>query len=130
MYLLRQAGSLRCCLHFLISAVLGAEGNVVANARAEEKCLLGNKSDVLAQGLNWIVADIAAVNQYRTFTRVINAWDQADERALAGTRGTNNRKACPSRNSEIDAREYLAAGRIAKSQATELNVSINRRDLL
>src|SRR5215468_5783500 len=129
MDLLGQAGGLSCRLDVFVSAVLCTKGNVVANTSTEEKRLLRNKSNVLSQSFKGKIGDLSVVNQHRTFRGVINARNQADQRALTRTCGTNDRQASACGNPKIDSTEYFAACWITESQTSELDITMNRRDL-
>src|SRR6266403_990978 len=61
-----------------------AKGNVFADGVAEEECFLGNESDVAAQRVERELADGASVDENGAGLGVIDAWDQIDERCLAG----------------------------------------------
>ena len=56
-----------------------AEGDIFAQGLAEEEGLLRDEADVAAQGLQRVIAQLAAVEEHLAFGSVVEPGDEADQ---------------------------------------------------
>src|SRR5262249_39778882 len=62
-----------------------AKGDVVADRALKEQRILQHQADLLSQGLDAVGAYVRAVDSDLARSRVVQAWDEADQGALACT---------------------------------------------
>src|SRR6185369_9461838 len=110
LYILRNARDFRGSLDLLIGGVLGAEGNVLANGVAEQKSLLRDEADILADGLDRIFADGASVDQNHSWIGVVDSRDERNERGFARASRSNDGQRGSGGNAKIYALQYWHAG--------------------
>ena len=83
-------GLARGLLDLLIRGALLAEANVFPNRHVEQHVFLEHHGHAAAQGFAGHPADIDAVDGDASFIRDIEAQDQIEQRALAGTAGADD----------------------------------------
>ena len=86
-----------------------AKRDVVADAIAEQKCLLRHEADVSAQRLQRVFADRAAVDQNHAGFGVIDAGNQIDQRGLARTCRPDDGEAASCGNAQVHVVQHLLA---------------------
>ena len=74
---------------FLAGGVGFAVGDVFGNRAEKEEGFLQYQTDIPAVFGHWQRADIDPIEQNRAFGNIVEAADQVDHRALAGTAGAN-----------------------------------------
>ncbi len=84
----------------LAAGVRPPEGDVVGSARGKDGHVLRHDGDTAAYILRVRLADIHAVDEYRTRLRIIETHQQREHGALAGARGTDDRHRLPRLNAE------------------------------
>src|SRR6187551_2733155 len=90
-------------LHLLCRGLGAAVGNIRANRAREQKWILRDVSELLAECAQWKAADRGAVNGYGSGSRVVEARGKFDESRLARTGGTDECHDFTRRNFEIHA---------------------------
>ena len=98
-------------VNLLVGRGVDAQGDVFADAVAEEKSFLRHESDVFAQRCNRIVADGAAVDQNHSRLGVVDARDQADQSGLAGAGGPDDGQAAAGGNAQVHVVQNLLCRR-------------------
>src|SRR6185312_5607376 len=84
-----------------------------------------NETNISAYAFERKFADLTTIKQQCPLRGVIDAWNQADQRALSRSGRTDNGKARPRRNVQVDVLENFAAGRIRKSQIAKFEIAAN-----
>src|SRR5262249_27614653 len=107
--------------YLFVGGIGHAEGNVVAQARAEEKRFLGHEPNVAPQPGKRIFVHWPAIEKQRTRTgqmprlgrtrcrvavfarriRIKDAWNQTDQRRLARTRRSDDRQTAARSNRQV-----------------------------
>jgi hypothetical protein len=96
-------------VNFLIAGRFHAQRNVFADAVAEQKCFLRHKANILAQGRQRKLPDRPAIEQNHPRSRVVNARNQIDQRALSRAGRTHDRHAAACRNSQVQVMQHALA---------------------
>ena len=82
------------------------ERDVVRDGAAKQQALLEHDADVAAQGVQVQLAHVDAVDQDPAARGIVEARDQAEQRALAGAGRADERHAAPGLDLEIDGFEH------------------------
>ena len=101
-----------------------AEGDVVTDRAVEEQGFLQDQADLIAQGLDREASQILTFDQDRPGARVVEARQQAHERALARARGSDDGQLFAGLDDQVDAREHLAAGVVGERNRLELDAPL------
>src|SRR5262249_43427479 len=99
------------------------ECDIVPNGSAEEQRVLQDEAYIFSQGLEGVIANIFAVNEYLPSRRVIEPRHQSDERALAGTRRSDNRDDFAGIDDKIDMGKNALSGVILETDVFEFDSS-------
>ena len=77
----------------LLSRGVGlAVGDVLPDGRAEQHGILQHEADLIAQRLQRVAANVAAVDAHLSAQRVVEAGDEADQRGLAAAGRADERR--------------------------------------
>src|SRR5258708_7617813 len=121
-----RVGQTRGSLDFLVVRIWRAVGNIVADTRGEQQAVLQHDTDLAAQGIQCIIADIASVDSDRPAGRVIETQDKAYQRAFTAPRFSDQRNVLPNLEIEIDVLEHGSARLVRKTHSLESNRSRER----
>src|SRR6266550_1142486 len=87
---------------FFETRIVSTEGDVLADGKAEQECLLRDEADIAAQSFERKFSNWTSIDQDGARFGVINTSDQADQRGLSGTGWANDRQAGAGRNPQVD----------------------------
>ena len=107
-----EIGAVKRAGDVLVRGVRVAEQDIFPNGARKQKVVLKDHSDMRAQGLQRIVADVPAVNPDCSFRHVVEARQQADQRALAAAGVAHQSQSFANLHIQIDIPQHgAAAGR-------------------
>jgi hypothetical protein len=96
-----------------------AAGDVLGDAVAKQEALLENEADVAAQVVERQLAQVDAVQPDVTPSRVVEARDEAEQRALARAGRAEHRHARSRLQLEAHVAEHRRAGRVLEADVVE-----------
>ena len=97
----------------------------MADGVGEEKGLLGNEADVVAESLEGQVVDGVAVDEDGAWFGVEDAGDEVDEGRFAGAGGAYDREAGAGGDVEGDVAEDCGGVGVGESEVVEADVALN-----
>ena len=113
------AWAARAAASTLLRHVGNTEGDVVADARGEEKRVLRDDADLPARRPARDVAHVDPVDQHAPRVGVVEARHERGERRLACARGPDQRDRAARLDLEVDALEHGPLGVVAEPDAGE-----------
>ena len=117
-----DVGRFRRVVNVLIGGRVDAEGDIFADAVAEQESLLRHESDVLAQRGERVFADGESIDQNRAGRGVVDARDEADESRLARTGRADYGETGACGHAQIQVVQNLLAI-VGKVEAAELDLA-------
>src|ERR1700685_422028 len=78
-----------------------SQSNIFADAVAEQKCFLRKEADIFSQSRKRIVANGPPIDEYHARLSVVNSRNEIDQRALAGTGGTDDSQTASGGNVQV-----------------------------
>ena len=110
-----------CGFAYLVEGIaVGAKGDVVGHSVVEEDAVLRHKAELPAQAIDIEVTDRMPVDGDTARRTVIEAGQQIDQRALAGTRGPHNSNRLPLVYRKVDMLQHLV-GLVAETDIFKLD---------
>ena len=100
-----------------------AEAEIVKNGTVEEKRLLRNDADLLAQFAEGNIGHVAAIEQDFSAGRLVKPAEQRNQRRLSRTRGTDQRDALAGLHAETDFMQRRHVGAIGKRNVAILDLA-------
>ena len=122
-----EARQLGGALDLFLGGVLDAPGDVLAQSRTEEKCLLRHEADLMAQPFGIDVMKIHAIERDGAAGWIQQTRDQIYERALAAPRVADDRNRGAGWNAEIHFAQDVASG-IAHLDIVEFDLASDGRN--
>ena len=99
-------GELRGRQDLLLGRMVAAVGDVLSHRAAKEHSLLQHEADVAADTSHRVLADVAAVDPDATRSRIVEAWNQADDRRLAAAGRSDHADELAARDREADVTQH------------------------
>ena len=103
-----------------------AEGDVFGDRAAEEDRFLQDVADLVAQGFEFVVGDVLAVDPDCAGLHVVEPGDEAYDGGLAGTGRANDADELSGLNFETDVGEYGRGGIVSEGNVFEFDVASER----
>ena len=92
-----------------------SKGDVVGDGGGEEEGLLGDEADGAAEGVEWVVAEGAVVQEDGVGWGVVEAWDEGDEGGFAGAGGAYDGEGGAGGDVEGDVVKDFGAGGVGEA---------------
>ena len=112
------------CLDFLQSCGGPSIGDVLGDAGLEQNRLLEHHTDFRTQRGKSPVSDVVPVDQDVASCRVVEAWDQRNQRSFSAARRPHDGRHLLGRDLQIDALEHWLRRLVLKAHVGELNQAL------
>ncbi|MCY1501967.1 hypothetical protein D9M68_360560 [compost metagenome] len=120
-----DAGQLGHFEHPRVADMARAEGDVVAQAAGQQRQVVGDVADLLAQVGDVELAQVEAVEQHLALVRLVEAHQQAAEGALAGAAAADDADLLARRHAQVEiAQRRRALLRIAELQLADFQRAV------
>ena len=118
-----RIGDFRCRDDLLIGTGWRAEDNILPDCASEKKRVLQDHADLASQRTHQTPLDVLSVDENRPLGRIVEPWNEGDERALAGAGCPNNGKGFSGIDRQVNGFERAPSVPIVKAHIAKLDLA-------